>query len=80
MIGLKNVTALGAAMLMGLTAASAEELRFHRLHVLGDSLSDGGAYSQAVQVGGGGALPAINYRWLTNAPDGSSRTYAEVLG
>lgn len=62
--------------------AAAEELRFDRLFVVGDSLSDGGTYSLAVQAGqaqaGGPVLP-INYRFLTNAPDGSSRTYAEVL-
>ncbi len=61
------------------SAASAEELRFNNLFVIGDSLSDGGTYSQAVQAGGGGLLPAINYRFLTNAPDGSSLTYAEIL-
>jgi outer membrane lipase/esterase len=59
--------------------ASAEELRFDNLYVIGDSLSDGGTYSQAVQAGGGGLLPAISYKWLTNAPDGSSLTYAGAL-
>ena len=62
------------------TASGAEELRFDNLFVIGDSLSDGGAYSQTIPVVSGGALPAITYRWLTNAPDGSSLTYAEVLG
>ena len=56
----------GAALaaLMGATAsvasvATAEELRFDRLFILGDSLSDGGTYSQAVQAAGGGLLPTI---------------------
>ena len=73
-------TAVGALLCATLSGASAEELRFDQLYVIGDSLSDGGAYSQAVQAGGGGLLPQINYRFLTNAPDGSSTTYAENLG
>ena len=73
-------TALGALLCFGMSAASADELRFDNLFVLGDSLSDGGTYSQGVQAGGGGLLPAIQYRFLTNAPDGSSLTYAGFLG
>lgn len=61
------------------SVTTAEELRFDRLFVIGDSLSDGGAYSQAVVAGSGGALPNIQYRFTTNAPDGSSQTYAEGL-
>ena len=60
--------------------ASAEELRFDRLFVIGDSLSDAGAYSQAVVAESGGALPNIPYRFTTNALDGSSLTYSEHLG
>ncbi|WP_157937652.1 autotransporter domain-containing protein [Oceaniglobus roseus] len=71
--------AAAALLCVGMTGASAEELRFDRVFVLGDSLSDGGTYSQAVQAASGGALPNINYRFLTNAPDGSSRTYAEII-
>ncbi|KMK68383.1 autotransporter domain-containing protein [Puniceibacterium sp. IMCC21224] len=70
---------VGAMLCATVTGATAEELKFDNLYIVGDSLSDGGAYSQTVQAGGGGLLPAINYRWLTNAPDGSSRTYGEVL-
>ncbi|MCK0148938.1 autotransporter domain-containing protein [Marivita sp. S6314] len=62
----------------GLTMA--EELRFDDVFIIGDSLSDAGAYSQSVQAGAMGALPVINYKFLTNAPDGSSLTYGEVLG
>ncbi|MFN4057979.1 MAG: autotransporter domain-containing protein [Roseinatronobacter sp.] len=76
---LASTAALSMALALGYTAASANELRFDRLHIIGDSLSDGGAYSQAVQAGSGGLLPNINYKWLTNAPDGSSLTYGEVL-
>lgn len=72
--------AVGVIMCAGLSAASAEELRFDRLHIIGDSLSDGGTYSQAVRAGSGFTVPDIRYRWLTNAPDGSSLTYGEVLG
>ncbi len=73
-------TAAGALLCLAVSTASADELRFNNLFVVGDSLSDGGVYSQAVQAGGMGLLPDIQYRFLTNAPDGSSRTYAEVLG
>ncbi len=64
------------------TTAMAQEFRLDRLFVVGDSLSDGGTYSQAVQAGaalGGQAVPAIRYRFTDNRADGSSRTYAEVL-
>lgn len=79
MINFPRLAVFGAVMGAAVTGASAEELRFDRLHIIGDSLSDGGTYSQAVQAGGGGLLPNIRYRWLTNAPDGSSLTYGEVL-
>lgn len=72
-------TALGAMLCASVSTVSAEELRFNNLFVIGDSLSDGGTYSQAVQAAGGGLLPVINYRFLTNAADGSSLTYAGVL-
>lgn len=73
--------ALASTMLTGLAGlATAEELRFDDLYIIGDSLSDAGAYSQSVIAGGMGALPVINYKFLTNAPDGSSLTYGEVLG
>lgn len=77
----KSITGATAGVFLcaSLTGVAAEELKFDTLYIVGDSLSDGGAYSQTVQVGGGGLLPAINYRWLTNAPDGSSLSYGEVL-
>lgn len=59
--------------------ANADELRFDRLFVVGDSLADEGAYSQSIFAGSGQQLPPINYRWTTNAPDGSSRTFAGFL-
>lgn len=78
-----NVTklALASTILGGFGAlAAAEELRFDDVFIIGDSLSDAGVYSQSVQAGGGGLLPVIDYKFLTNAPDGSSLTYGEVLG
>ena len=73
--------ALASTMLTGLAAtATAEELRFDDLYIIGDSLSDAGTYSQSIIAAGMGALPVINYKFLTNAPDGSSLTYGEVLG
>ena len=73
----------GTAMAMTLsTAAIADEFRLDRLFVVGDSLSDGGAYSQAVQAGAAlnnQTVPDIRYRFTDNRLDGSSRTYAEVL-
>lgn len=79
MTKISKSAAFGAIMCAGLTTASAEELRFDRLHIIGDSLSDGGTYSQAVRAGSRFTVPDIRYRWLTNAPDGSSLTYGEVL-
>ena len=73
--------ALASTMLTGLAAtATAEELRFDDLYIIGDSLSDAGTYSQSIIAAGMGALPVINYKFLTNAPDGSALTYGEVLG
>lgn len=73
--------ALASTMLTGLAGlATADELRFDDVFIIGDSLSDAGTYSQSVIAGGMGALPVINYKFLTNAPDGSSLTYGEVLG
>ena len=73
--------AVASALLSSVaTLTYAEELRFDDVFIIGDSLSDAGAYSQSVQAAGMGALPAINYKFLTNAPDGSALTFGEVLG
>ncbi len=73
--------ALASTMLTGLAGlATADELRFDDVFIIGDSLSDAGTYSQSIIAAGMGALPVINYKFLTNAPDGSSLTYGEVLG
>ncbi|MFP7572041.1 autotransporter domain-containing protein [Marivita sp. S2033] len=69
-------TILTSAAAMG----QADELRFDDVYIIGDSLSDAGTYSQSVFAAGLGALPDIDYKFLTNAPDGSSLTYGEVLG
>ncbi len=80
MTKLTRSVAIGALFCAGISGAQADELRFDQLFVIGDSLSDAGTYSQAIQAGGGGLLPQINYQFLTNAPDGSSLTYAGILG
>ncbi len=60
--------------------AVGQEFTVDRLFVIGDSLSDGGAYTQAIVAGSGGTLPAQpRYRFLTNNLDGSSLTWAEHL-
>lgn len=81
MPGRVRALALGVAaslLAMGATAAQAETYSFSRIFTLGDSLTDGGTYSNAIKAGNP-AAPNILYRWLGNASDGSSRTYAEVL-
>lgn len=70
----KIAAAVAATMAMG--AAQADSLSFSRMYTLGDSLTDGGAYSGAVIFGG---APAGLYRFTNNASDGSSRVYSEVL-
>ncbi|OSQ51210.1 autotransporter domain-containing protein [Marivita geojedonensis] len=73
--------AWASTVLTGLaTVAAAEELRFDDLFIIGDSLSDAGTYSQSIIASGQGQLPVINYKFLTNVPDGSSLTYGEFLG
>ncbi len=57
---------------------NAEEFRIDRFFVIGDSLSDAGTYSQAIIAGG--APGGINYRFLNNRLDGTSKTWAEFLG
>lgn len=59
-------------------SATAEEFRINRFFVIGDSLSDAGAYSQGVPVISG--LPAGPlYKFTTNALDGSSLVWSEVV-
>ncbi len=58
--------------------AAAEEFRIDRFFVIGDSLSDAGAYSQGTTFVGG--LPAgPNYKFTTNALDGSSLIWSQHL-
>lgn len=67
------------------TSVMAQEFQLNRLFVLGDSLSDGGTYTQssAVVLGGQGiatpTAPGFRYRFTDNQQDGSSQTYAEGL-
>lgn len=60
--------------------ASAAEFKFNRFFVLGDSLSDGGAYSQLAKLNIGAGAPDIYYKFTENNPDGSSNTWAGFLG
>ena len=65
-------------MTLGASVAQADTYGFSRIFSLGDSLTDGGTYSNAIKAGNP-AAPNILYRFTDNAPDGSSRTWAEVL-
>ena len=65
-------------------ALPAREPAYERLFVIGDSLSDSGTYSHAARLAlttSGVEVPAAldRFRYTTNAADGSSRIYAEVL-
>lgn len=73
----KIAAAVAASLAMG--AAQADSLSFSRLYTLGDSLTDGGAYTNTAKGLIGPTAPNIAYRFMNNAPDGSSRTYAEIL-
>ena len=82
----RNALAVACASTVISSSAMAQEFQLNRLFVLGDSLSDGGTYTQssAVVLGNGGiATPTppegFRYRFTDNQPDGSSRTYAEGL-
>ena len=79
-------TRVGAALLCAtcLTAAtvsaSAGQFTISNFYVVGDSLSDPGAYSQGVPVASGGVLPTgIPYRFTTNALNGSSQVWSQIL-
>ena len=83
-MGFKVKAALSAFLTTTIltTSSMAQEFRLDRLFVVGDSLSDAGAYSQAIPAAaaaGGVTLPQIPYQFLNNAPDGSSQTYAGVV-
>jgi|GEM_PF-701221 len=78
----KKLLASTALALSVSAPALADEFEIKRLFVVGDSLSDGGAYSKAIRAAAaqrGQAIPDIRYKFLDNAPDGSSQVYAEVV-
>lgn len=94
----KLLASTALALTLSTSAAVADEFRIDRLFVIGDSLSDGGAYSnfgrgttqQRIEglTNAGQPVPAalteardnnIRYKFLNNAPDGSSQVYAEVV-
>jgi outer membrane lipase/esterase len=79
-----------SSLLLASFSGTVQSATFNRLIVLGDSVSDGGTYSQAAIVTApfiiGGNLPtttltgdAMLYRFMDNNLDGSSQTYAESL-
>ena len=70
------------------TSVFADEFRIDRMYVVGDSLSDGGAYETAGSLGfsanTGMASPTatnpdFRFRFMNDAADGSNGVYAEVL-
>jgi len=75
------IASAALALLSGANlSAQAQTINITQLHVLGDSLSDGGTYSNVPPVASGGALPSdIRYRFTNNRTDGKSLTWAEVL-
>jgi outer membrane lipase/esterase len=67
-----------SAILPGLPSAHAEAFKINNFYVVGDSLSDPGAYSQAVPFVSG--LPSgLPYRFTDNALNGSSLVWSEHL-
>ena len=78
-LSIKAAFAAGTACALFTGSVAAQEFTLDRLFVVGDSLSDGGTYSQAVQAGAGGMAPPIRYRFTDNDTNGGSQTYAEVL-
>ncbi len=85
--GTKSLLASTALAVTLSTTAMADEFELNRMFVIGDSLSDGGTYTQSstfILAGQGATPPSLanqdfRFRFTNNAADGSSRTYAEVL-
>lgn len=80
---LKGALCASAMAILAPMAHADDTVTFNRVFVLGDSLSDGGSYTNSAKAGiaaaTGGAAPNINYRFTTNNPNGSSRTWGEIL-
>ncbi len=68
---------------LGSTAVSAQGLKVDRFFIVGDSLSDGGAYSTIAKLGietaTGNPAPNIFYKFTENNIDGSSKVWADVV-
>lgn len=73
-----NKLALAVATCCVSLGAQAQTLVIDKVTTLGDSLTDGGTYSNAIKLANPLA-PNINYRFTNNNPNGSSRVWAEVL-
>ncbi len=79
---IKTLLASASVVATLATPAIADEFRIDRLFVVGDSLSDGGTYSNSARFlrqNFGESAPDIPYKFLNNAQDGSSQVYAEVV-
>ncbi len=65
------------------TIASAQGLQVDRFFIVGDSLSDGGAYSTiarvSIEAATGNPAPDIFYKFTENNIDGSSKVWADVV-
>ncbi len=68
---------LATAAMIAPTSAEADQFRINNFYVVGDSLSDAGAYSQAVPIIFNGLPAGIPYRFTTNALDGSSLVWSQ---
>ena len=68
----RKVLAVACATTTLSTAAFAEELRIDRLFVIGDSLSDNGAYTQAVQAVPGATVLGRNQAVLAADPNSTN--------
>ncbi len=73
-----NKLALAVAACCVSFSAQAQTLVIDKVTTLGDSLTDGGTYSNAIKFANPLA-PNINYRFTNNNPTGTSRVWAEVL-
>lgn len=73
----KTLTTMIIALSIPHVAHADASMPFTRLFTLGDSLTDGGAYSGTVIAGG--APPGILYKFTTNFTDGSAKVWAEYL-
>jgi outer membrane lipase/esterase len=73
------ISSVCALMLSPIFANADSSTAFNRLITLGDSLTDGGAYSGLPIAQSGGLAPNIKYKFTTNFSDGSAKVWAEYF-